>query len=159
MYHGSQLCVHLGNGLTDPFKLGVGVREGDVLSPNLFKIYNNDLPKYLHSCPDPVYLKITYLHCLMYADDVVILSESALGLQEKLKKLEAYCADWCLYVNIDKTKVMTFNKAGRVIKSNFVLQNETTECVSTYRYLGFTFFCIWYLFIREVGTLYKKGLN
>ena len=61
----------------------------------------------------------------MYADDVVILSESALGLQEKLKKLEAYCADWCLNVNIDKTKVMVFNKAGRVIKSNFVFQNGT----------------------------------
>ena len=93
----------------------------------------------------------------MYADDVVILSESALGLQEKLKKLEAYCADWGLNVNIDKTKVMIFNKAGRVFKSNFVFQNATIECVSTYRYLGFTFFCIWDLFIREVELYIRKG--
>ena len=63
MYHSSQSCVRLGNGLTDPFKLGVGVRQGDILSPNLFKIFISDLPKYLHSCPDPVYLKNTYLHC------------------------------------------------------------------------------------------------
>ena len=154
MYHSSQSCVRLGNGLTDPLKLGVGVRQGDVLSPNLFKIFINDLPKYLHSCPD----KNTYLHCLMYADDVVVLSESALDLQEKLKKLEAYCADWCLNVNIDKTKVMIFDKAGRVIKSNFVFQNEIIECVSSYRYLG--------LHVSASGTfsyakseLYKKGLK
>ena len=158
MYHSSQSCVRLGNGLTDPFKLGVGVRQGDVLSPNLFKIFINDLPKYLRSCPDPVYLKNTYLHCLMYADDVVILSESALGLQEKLKKLEAYCADWCLNVNIDKTKVMVFNKAGRVIKSNFVFQNGTIECVSSYRYLGLHFSASG-TFSYAKSELYKKGLK
>ena len=152
MYHSSQSRVRLGNDLIDPFKLGVGVQQGDVLSPDLFNIFMNDLPKYLHSSPDPVYLKNTYLHCLMYADDVVILSESALGLQEKLKKLEACCADWYLNVNIDKTKIMIFNKAGRVIKSNFIFPNRTIECVS-YRYLGVHFFCIWYLFIRQVGTL------
>ena len=106
-------------------------------SPNLFKIFINDLPDYFLSCPDPVKLPNKYLHCLMYADDVVILSESAAGLQNKLRKLENYCADWCLDVNIDKTKFIIFNKA--IIKSTFKFQNEFIECVKSYRYLGLYF--------------------
>ena len=46
-----------------------------VLSPNLFKIFINDLPDYLQSSHDPVQLHNLNLHCLMYADDVIILSE------------------------------------------------------------------------------------
>ena len=42
----------------------------------------------------------------MYADGVVTLSESAAGLQSKLRKLEAYCTDRCLDVNIGKTKII-----------------------------------------------------
>ena len=56
------------------FKSLVGVRQGDVLSPNLFKIFINDLTTYLSSSPDPVYLNDTRLDCLMYADDVILLS-------------------------------------------------------------------------------------
>ena len=37
----------------------------------------------------------------MYADDVVILSSSKTGLQEKLGKLEKFCSDWCLQINVN----------------------------------------------------------
>jgi hypothetical protein len=41
-------------------------------------------------------------------DDLVILSSTHKGLQNALNKLEKYCFDWQLTVNIKKTKVMTF---------------------------------------------------
>ena len=44
----------------------------------------------------------------MYADDIVFFSTSANGLQQKLKLLEKYCSDWCMKVNITKTKVFIF---------------------------------------------------
>ena len=79
MYKSSLSCVCLGNGLTNRFKTAVGARQGDVLRPNLFKIYINDLSDYFQSCSDPVKLNTAYLHKLMYADDEVLLFESAAG--------------------------------------------------------------------------------
>ena len=37
MYHSSQSCVRLGNGLTDPFKLGVGLRQATYSVPIFLK--------------------------------------------------------------------------------------------------------------------------
>ena len=62
---------------------------------------------------DPVDLGDLTFNCLIYADDVVILSTSKTGLQEKLNKLEKICSDWCLQVNINKTKVVVFNESGK----------------------------------------------
>ena len=53
IYLQSTLCVKVNDKNTNTFKSLVGVRQGDVLSPNLFKIFINDLPSYLSSSPDP----------------------------------------------------------------------------------------------------------
>ena len=42
---------------------------------------------------------------LSFADDLVIISESAEGLQNSLNKLQNYCEKWGLTVNIDKNNV------------------------------------------------------
>jgi hypothetical protein len=77
---------------------------------------------------DPVELDSRPVHCVMYADDIILLSSSANGLQEKLNKLDKFCNDWCLDVNINKTKIMIFNKAGRNINHNFTVDNKNIEC-------------------------------
>ena len=68
----------------------------------------------------------------MYADDTVLLSESANGLQNCIDKLEYFCKKWNLSVNLNKTNVLIFNKAGRVVRNlkfhyspeNIVLQEN-----------------------------------
>ena len=65
-----------------------GYRQGDGLSPMLFNIFTNDLPDIFdHSKTDPVQLDTTKLNCLLYADDLVLLSESEKGLQSCLEQL------------------------------------------------------------------------
>ena len=75
----------------------------------------------------------------MYAYDVVLLSTSAIGLQQKLDQLQKFYHDWCLYININKTKIIVFNKAGRLIKQSFLFEKQNIECVKSYRYLGINF--------------------
>jgi hypothetical protein len=54
------------------FETKLGVKQGDNFSPNLFKIFINDLPKYLQETPDFVSLNGRRVHCLMFADDNII---------------------------------------------------------------------------------------
>ena len=140
MYSQSLLCVKVNSKITNTFQSLVGVRQGDVLSPNLFKIFINDLPKYLLSSQDPVYLNNKKIDCLMYADDVILLSSSAIGLQQKLNLLQAFCEDWCPSINIEKTKVLIFNKAGRLVNNHsFVIFGNEVSCTTSYKYLGVLF--------------------
>ena len=76
----------------------------------------------------------------MYADDLIILSESASGLQCALDKLQSYCMKWKLLVNIDKSNVMIFNKRGRIIdKYRFTYDNFEIKITNEYCYLGIIF--------------------
>jgi hypothetical protein len=51
---------------------------------------------------------------VFFSDDLVIFSESDKGLQNALYKLQKYCFDWQLTVNINKTKILTFQKTYKL---------------------------------------------
>ena len=127
-----------------------------IFRPNLFKIFTNDLPKYLQETPDFVSLNGRRVHCLMFADDVILLSKTAAGLQSKIDILNHYCEDWCLNVNTNKTKILVFNKAGRHYRLNFKFNNVPLESVNEYKYLGMHF-CASGSFSYAQEQLYKKG--
>ena len=159
MYEVSKSCVKVNENLTNSFSTHLGVKQGDNLSPNLFKIFINNLTNYLKHSEDPVSINDQDLHCLMYADDIVLLSTSPNGLQKKLDILQNYCNDWCLSVNTNKTKVLIFNKAGRLInKYDFMLNGIKLECVNSYKYLGIHF-CASGSFTVAQDELYKKALK
>ena len=109
---GSTLYVKSGGFLSKSFKSYIGLRQGDVLSPNLFKIYLNDLSKYLITNEDTPLLKDIPIDYLLYADALVLLSRNALN------RLNDYCNDWKLNINMEKTKIIVFNKSGKLIKNN-----------------------------------------
>ena len=117
MYLQSTLCVKVKAKVTYTFRPVAWVRKGDVLSPNVFNHSINDLTTYIYSSLDPVYLNHKRLDCLMYADEVILFSCSSAGLQLKLDLLQALCEDWRFFINIDKTKAVIFDKAGRLINS------------------------------------------
>jgi hypothetical protein len=98
----------------DEFNISIGLRQGCNLSPSLFNLYINDLPELLRKADcDPVKLCKSKINILMYADDMVLLSNSANGLQKALHILEAYCRKWHLVVNTKKTQIIIFNSKAR----------------------------------------------
>ena len=72
------------------------------------------------------------LFILFYADDTVIISESADGLQHALNEFYTYCNQWKLTVNVDKTKVMVFSK-GPTPKNVFYFHDNVIESVKEFK--------------------------
>jgi hypothetical protein len=64
MYAVSKSCVKIDDTLSDFSPTQLGVKQGDNLSPNLFKIFINELPKYLEKSSDPVICCRTMIHYL-----------------------------------------------------------------------------------------------
>ena len=73
----------------------------------------------------------------MYADDLLILSKSEAGLQNCLKNLNSHSKkERKLNLNLDKTKIMIFNKNGRNIHTNVTLGGKPVTITNKYCYLG-----------------------
>ena len=67
--------------LTDEFHSELGVRQGDTLSPDLFQIFINELVDIFDDNCDAISMGNVNLNCLMYANDVILVSQSESGLQ------------------------------------------------------------------------------
>ena len=136
MYSKLYACVKRGEYTSDYFKCTKGTKQGCHISPAAFQIYVNDLPKIfsMEKC-EPLSVGDMKIGCLLYADDVLILSQGCKGLQESLNNLNRYCQTWRLNVSIRKTKVMVFN--SRKNKYVFKLGNKILQNADQVSYLGF----------------------
>ena len=107
--------MRYGDQRTNFFEFNRGVRQGCILSPILFNLYSNELPHILDSHDqDPVTLPNGLpLNCLLYADDLVLISRSAAGLQNQINLLHKYSEKWLLTTNLKKTKRVVFQKQNR----------------------------------------------
>ena len=115
MYSSLLYSVKTEHGLSPSFETKIGVKQGCILSPTLFSLYLNDLNDCFDISCDPVVIDTTKISSLLYADDIV-LSNTAEGLQNALNKLGNFCETWNLKINISKTKVIVFNKSGKLLK-------------------------------------------
>ena len=86
--------------MTENITSNIGVRQGGNLSPTLFKIFINDLIDSFDESCKPDILNTLKLNCLLYADDLVLISETADGLQMCIDKLYNYCTKWGLQINM-----------------------------------------------------------
>jgi exonuclease III len=159
MYTKTTLCVKTQQQLTTTFPGEVGVRQGDILSPNIFKLFINDLPeKVVTPNTNTPKLGSKPVGCLMYADDLVLLSESQEGLQTHLDNLTRYCDTWGLNINTNKTKIIVFSPRQTISSYIFTTGGNPLEIVNEYKYLGVIF--------RSNGSfdaaqqnLYHRGLK
>ena len=121
-----------------------GLDNGCMLSPMLFNLYFNEISFLLdRKDRDPIVLpNRSNLNCLLYADDLVLISHSAKGLEKALPILSEYCDKWLLSVNSKKTKVMIFQKKHRksvLHKHCFGTNKHDIKIVDNYTYLGTNF--------------------
>ena len=141
IYSNTKCSIKCGNQRTEYFNYCKGVRQGCILSPMLFNLYLNEIPSLLdNNDTDGILLPNgSRLNCLLYADDLVLISNSTKGLQNALTILSQFCEDWLLNVNAKKTKILIFQKKCRKStyeKQHFFINGNKIEIVNNYTYLG-----------------------
>lgn len=114
MYSGVKARVKTAPGeVTDAFDVCSGVKQGCPLSPTIFGLFIDHFEEVVaRECPEVgALLHNKRVRLLMYADDIVLISEDEFGLQQLLKSLEGFCTDFKLQVNMNKTEVVVFRKS------------------------------------------------
>ena len=106
----------------------------------LFNLFVNKLPSIFDQSCDPVSILNESFSCLLWADDLLILSRSPTGLQNAMNKTKLFYDSLGLEVNQRKSKVMVFNGRGLKLDNlpqhKFYIGNNHVEVVDTYQYLG-----------------------
>ncbi len=140
MYKSICMNVRMGQELGPDILVSGGLKQGCVLSPLLFNIFTRDLPSIFDdTCSAPL-VGGSPVGCLMYADDLVLMSTTSKGLQNALDRLGEYCRRWGLTVNEGKTKVMIFsNSTRRESKEHYTYLGRPLEIADEYVYLGIVF--------------------
>jgi len=137
MYSNDKSAVKIDNKLTEAFTCFTGVKQGCMMSPTHFNFYLSDLPKFLNTASSTdIMLGDRSTNRLFYADDLVIFSRSAKDLQIILNKLDSFCENVDLSVNLDKTKIIIFNNCGKSLNNLFRYGADELENVKSYKYLG-----------------------
>jgi len=149
LYAGCESAIQLGErlGLTDSFPIETGVRQGCVLSPMLYSLFLNDLAQRLKKMGDERGIGVPVgnsgrLTLLLYADDIVLLSDSKEGLQLLMQEVHEYSRQWRFSVNHAKCGLMCFKPSGSPPPMRpLPLGPSVVQWVTQYKYLGVELEC------------------
>ena len=140
MFKKAKSTVKWDGELGETFENLLGVLQGGVSSPQLFKIFLEDLINYLDKTCGIKINSETICHLLL-ADDLALISETRAGLQRLLNGFSNFCKQWHLVVNMDKTKFSVFNKhlALKTNTDEILYNGQPVEETTDYIYVGVNF--------------------
>ncbi|KAK3525135.1 hypothetical protein QTP86_018096, partial [Hemibagrus guttatus] len=124
MYERSRTVVWCAVGQTEEFKVEVGLHQGSALSPFLFAIVMDQEVR--QESP----------WTMMFADDIVICSESRERVEESLERWRCALERRGMKVSHSKTEYMSVNE--REGSGTVRLQGEEVKKVQEFKYLGST---------------------
>ena len=110
----------------------LGINQGGVASGLLFRKYIADLDSYL-SLEYGVCIGDEIVAHLLWADDLILFSDTFHGLQKQLHRLKQFCYNNHMIVNEMNTKVMVF---GNPKRSKIFFNQKCIEEVKNCKYLG-----------------------
>ena len=139
MYLNQTLAVRWNNTISKPFHVCNGVKQGGVISPTLFCVYLDDLLLELKNSKIGCHIGINYCGALAYADDIILMCPSAVGLQNMLDICSSYAVQHNIKFNAKKSQIIVFPSAHNNVNGlRFSVNEEVIEYVNKAKHLGHT---------------------
>ena len=136
LYKDSRIRLEWGNIQTDWIHTYSGVKQGCPRAPTEFNIYIQEVADRISTLGQGFSCGDSKISVLMYADDIVLVSESEDGMTDMLKEMETIGTEYGFAFSLKKSKIMRWNSKGRIPNSTWTLYGQEIEEVNTYTYLG-----------------------
>ena len=122
------------------FRGMAGVRQGGILSPLIFNFYVVGIMDEINKMSVGCRLDSETVNNISYADDMILLAPSLVGLQHIVDKLSVLLHGISLKVNVSKSAYILFD-GGRKMEScsSIKLLGVDLKRVDTLKYLGLVF--------------------
>ncbi|XP_071704173.1 uncharacterized protein [Rutidosis leptorrhynchoides] len=131
MYEGAKSCVRTPVGNTEVFPIEVGLNQGSALSPFLFALILDELSRGIQEC-------IPW--CLIFADDIVLISESKEELNRRLQQWRVALESNGLQISRQKTEYLRCDFSRDDDEQddgvNICIGDQILHPQTSFRYLG-----------------------
>ena len=136
LYWEQSVSVRTESGMTSEYKIEKGVRQGCVLSPNLFNLYTEKIFREVEDMKG-VNIGIVNINNLRYADETVLLAEGPMFLQALLTAVNGICKPYDMKMNIIKTKSMAISRKEPVPNISISVEGKPIQQVDRMVYLAY----------------------
>lgn len=135
LYWDQQAAVRWNDKMSEYVDIRSGVRQGCVMSPDLFSLYSELI---MRNISDFEGIKVggVNLNNLRYADDTTLLADSQQKLQDMLNRVVAESELKGLEINKKKSFTMVFSKKEINPGCNITVNGEMLIQVQSFSYLG-----------------------
>ena len=116
--------------------MGVGLRQGCVLSPLLFITYMNWIDR-CSQTSECVKIGNFKINRLLFADDLVLLADSKVGLQHALDGFAAACDNAGMKISTAKTEILHHSR--KPVQCFLQVGGVKLKQVEKFKYLGVAF--------------------
>ena len=106
LYWNQKAAIRIDNEVTGWIETKCGVRQGCLLSPDLFSSYSQVVMNAL----EDISIGGRNINNIRYVDDTVLIADSEKKLQSLMNKLNDECDSRGLRINVDKTNTLTVSK-------------------------------------------------
>ena len=122
LYWEQMAAISIDGDLSEWTNIKRGVRQGCVISPDLFSLYTELLMR--KGIKGNLTVNGHPISDIRYADDTVLISDNERNLQELLISLKNESEVRGLHINKKKTRLMVFSKSTTIRTCNIYLENE-----------------------------------
>jgi hypothetical protein len=129
MYEGAVTAIRSPAGETSEFPITVGLHQGSALSPYLFALVMDELTRHIQE-------DIPW--CMLFADDIVLVDETASGVKTKLEIWREALESKGFRISRSKTEYMVckFSDTRSEYEERVMIQDQEIPKRDHFRYLG-----------------------